>query len=121
MNKIIEFNFEYDDVDDVLSIFDYNKKIKESIEFSEDFNVDLGVGGEVVGLEIFDVSKFFSALNEEINRDFLKKVKKVQLVQADYRNNLFIAVILYSEDKKISQQLPAIQKSEYTSPLVISA
>ena len=119
MNKIIEFNFEYDSVDDILSIFDYNKHIKESIEFSEDFNIDLGDNGEVVGLEIFDVSKFLSVLNEYISRNFLKKLKKIELVQADYRNNLFIAIVLYAEDKKVYQQLPAIQKSEYTSPLII--
>ena len=86
MNKIIEFNFEYDSVDDILSIFDYNKHIKESIEFSEDFNIDLGDNGEVVGLEIFDVSKFLSVLNEYISRNFLQKYNKIS---EDYNSDSF--------------------------------
>ncbi|MBS3092258.1 DUF2283 domain-containing protein [Candidatus Pacearchaeota archaeon] len=118
MNKYIRFDFEYDGISDVLSIFDFNKPIKESIEFNEYLNIDLGKNGEIVGLEIFDVSKFLSVLNNDVDKNFFKKLKKVELVQADYRNNWFIAIILYSEDKQIYQQLPPIQKNRYVSPLI---
>ena len=121
MDTKIKFDFEYDDVSDVLSIFDYNKSINESIEFNEYLNVDLGKEGEIVGLEIFDVSKFLSVLNKEINKDFLNDLKKVELVQADYRNNIFIAIILHSSKEEIYQKLPPLQKKEYMSPLIASA
>ncbi len=121
MEKRIEFNFEYDKEGDVLSIFDYNKPLNETIEFNEYINVDLGKSGEIVGLEIFDASKFFKVLNETINQEFLTNLKKIELVQADYRNNIFIAVILHSFEKEIYQQLPPLQKSNYTSPLILSA
>lgn len=121
MEHKIEFNFEYDNVSDVLSIFDYNKSVSESVEFNEFLNVDLGKHGEIVGLEIFDVSKFLNVFNKEIDKDFLKSINKVELVQADYRNNIFIAIILYSNKKQIRQQLPPLQKSDYVSPLIASA
>ena len=35
------FDFEYDKDDDVLSIFDYNKPVSESIEFNEFMNIDI--------------------------------------------------------------------------------
>jgi len=120
MEHRIEFNFEYDRVDDVLSIFDYSKPVSESIEFNEFINVDIGKNGQIVGIEIFDVSKFLNVLNKGISREFLNSLKKVELVQADYRNSIFIAVVLYSPEKKIYQQLPPLQKRDYVSPLVAS-
>lgn len=120
MNKV-GFSFEYDKDDDVLSIFDYNKPVSESIEFNDFINVDIGKEGQIVGIEIFDVSKFFNVLNKDITKDFLNNLEKVELVQADYRNNLFIAVILYSSGKQICQQLPLLQKRDYVSPLIASA
>lgn len=121
MEHRIEFKFEYDEVSDVLSIFDYNKPISESIEFSEFLNIDLGKNGEIAGLEIFDVSKFLSIFNKGISKQFLKDLNKIELVQADYRNNIFIAIVLYSSGKQIYQQLPPLRKRDYVSPLVVSA
>ncbi|MBU2459124.1 MAG: DUF2283 domain-containing protein [Nanoarchaeota archaeon] len=120
MDQKIKFNFEYSNEDDVLSIFDYDKSIDESIEFNEFINVDLGKNGEVAGLEIFDVSKFLSVLNKSISKDFLNNLEKVELVQADYRNNIFIAIVFYSHGKQVYQQLPPLQKRDYVSPLIAS-
>ena len=121
MEHRVEFEFEYDEISDVLSIFDYDKQVGESIEFNEFINVDIGKKGDIVGLEIFDVSKFLRVLNKDINKEFLKNLSKVELVQADYRNNIFIAIVLYAQGKQVYQQLPPMQKSEYVSPLIISA
>ncbi len=121
MEQRVRFNFEYDGVDDVLSIFDYDKPIAESIEFNEFINIDLSKNGMIVGLEIFDVSKFLSVFNKEVNREFLKSLDKVELVQADYRNNIFIAIALYSNKKEVYQQLPPLQRKDYVSPLIVSA
>ena len=115
------FDFEYDKDDDVLSIFDYNKPVSESIEFNEFMNIDIGKNGQIVGIEIFDVSKFLNVLNKDINKDFLNNLKKVELIQADYRNSIFIAVVLYSSGKQVYQQLPPLQKRNYISPLIASA
>lgn len=120
MEKRIEFQFEYDYLGDVLSIFDYDKPISESIEFNEFINIDLNKHGGIVGLEIFDVSKFLGILNKEIDQKFLKSLDKVELIQADYRNNIFIAIISYSNQKQICQQLPPLQKRDYVSLLVDS-
>ena len=39
MKKVLSFDFDYSKEDDVLTIFDYSKPIKETIEFSEILNV----------------------------------------------------------------------------------
>ncbi len=121
MEHRVKFDFEYDEVSDVLSIFDYDKSVNESIEFNEFINIDIGKKGEISGLEIFDVSKFLSIFNKEVSKNFLKNLNKVELVQADYRNNLFIAIVMYAPGKQIYQQLPPFQKRSYESPLVASA
>ncbi|MEK6827641.1 MAG: DUF2283 domain-containing protein, partial [Nanoarchaeota archaeon] len=86
MKKVLSFDFDYSKEDDVLTIFDYSKPIKETIEFSEILNVSIGKNGEIVGLEIFDTGEFLKALNPEINKDFLSKLKKVELEQIEFRN-----------------------------------
>ena len=120
MSQEIGFNFEYDKVDDILSIFDYKKSVSESLEFNEFMNIDIGKDGLIVGIEILEVSKFLKIFNKEVNKNFLNNLEKVELVQSDYRNNIFIAIVLYSSGNQIYQQLPPLQKRSYVSPLIAS-
>ena len=73
LNKTIKmkFKFYYNIEDDILSIY---TKIppKETIEFSEFLNIDIDKDKRVVGLEIFEASKFFSIRNNQINKSFLE-------------------------------------------------
>ena len=120
MKKVLSFDFDYSKEDDVLTIFDYSKPIKETIEFSEILNVSIGKNGEIVGLEIFDTGEFLKALNPEINKDFLSKLKKVELEQIEFRNTWYIALLLRSDKEIISQQLHPLTKRTYESPLIAS-
>lgn len=121
MNKVFSFDFHYSKGDDDLTIFDYSKPIKETIEFSEILNVDIGKNGEIAGLEIFNAGEFLHALNPDLNKEFLSKLTKVELRQVEFRNTWFLLILLYSDKKLISQQLPPLNKITYESPLVASA
>ncbi len=120
MKKMLSFEFDYSKEDDVLTIFDYSKPIKETIEFSEILNVSIGKSGEIAGLEIFDTGQFLKALNPEINKEFLSKLKRVKLEQIEFRNTWYIVLLLYSDKEVISQQLPPLTKRTYESPLIAS-
>ena len=120
MKKVFSFDFDYDKQDDVLTIFDYSKPIKETIEFTEILNVSLGKNGEIVGLEMFDAEEFLNALNPELSKEFLSNLKKVELQQIEFRNTWYIMVLLHSDKKVISQQLPPLNKQTYESPLIKS-
>lgn len=120
MKKTFPFDFDYSKQDDVLTIFDYSKPVKETLEFSNFLNVNIGKDGGIVGFEIFDASKFFSALNPSLDKDFLNGVTKVELEQVEYRNTWFVVIWLHSNKGVISQPLPMINKENYESPLVAS-
>jgi len=71
MEKNVEIS--YDEIEDILYL---GKKgnVKSSIDLalpSGDVVVDVGFDGLIKGIEIFDASKFFSVVQEE-----MKKVKK---------------------------------------------
>jgi uncharacterized protein YuzE len=90
---MLSFEFDYSKEDDVLTIFDYSKPIKETIEFSEILNVSIGKSGEIAGLEIFDTGQFLKALNPEINKEFLSKLKRVKLEQIEFRITWYIVLL----------------------------
>ena len=66
-NISAKFSAFYNEIDDILSVYDLNKKVNEVFEFSEFFNVSFDNNGCVVGLEIFDASSFFEIQNPSIN------------------------------------------------------
>ncbi len=113
-----EYIFDYDAEDDVLYIQNAIKDIEESVEFSEDIVLDLDKNGNVIGIEIFYASEFFSLLNENIDKDFLESLGDVSIEYKDFRNMWFIVLVLKSKDKVIRQPMPPLRKSEYVSPLI---
>lgn len=114
-----QFDFHYSIEDDILSIYS-NSSPEESIEFSENLVIDIDKDNMVVGLEIFDAAEFFNALNEQINKDFLENLESVYLECREFRNNLYIVLLLKSKGKEIKQPMPLLRKSEYKSPLIAS-
>jgi len=117
----MEFKFNYDYEDDVLSIYNYESPPKESVEVSEDIIIDLDKDDKVIGIEIFYASEFFNAFNKRIDKEFLKSLESASLEYKEFRNNWYIVVTLKSKDTIISQPMPPLRKSEYISPLIASA
>src|SRR3990167_513043 len=103
----MKFEFHYSPEHDILSIYNYEKsKPEETIEFSEYLNIDIDKDNRIVGLEIFDAINFFGALNSEVDKGFLQNLEEVELQQKEFRNNWFLAIILKSDGRIISQPLP---------------
>ena len=97
------------------------KKVVEVIEFSDLLNVSLDNFGSVVGLEIFNASKYFELQNPEINfKEFLSNLDNVEIKQSDFRENWLLLLCLASQHKLVKQQLPPFRKNEYESPLLAS-
>ena len=95
------------------------ESIEKVIEgFSEDIVLDLDKNGNVIGVEIFYASEFFSLFNKEINKEFLEDLQEAHIEYKDFRNVWFIVLVLQSKNKKIYQPLPPLKKSEYVSPVV---
>jgi uncharacterized protein YuzE len=122
MGNIYRFDFNYDEDSDVLTIFDFKKPPFETIEFKDFINISINKQGGLVGVEIFDASNFFSALNKNVNKQFLGNLKQVELETINFRNNYMVIIWLESPNKqKISQQLPLISCRDYQSPLLAFA
>jgi uncharacterized protein YuzE len=120
VNDNMGFRFHYDEEHDVLHIRNVDEEVEESVEFSEEIILDLNKERKVVGIEIFYVSELFSAFNKEIDKKFLSNLGEAKLEYKDFRNMWFIVLVLKSGSKQISQALPPLRKSEYTSPLIAS-
>jgi len=111
----------YNEEDDIFTIYDNEHKPNETIEFSEFLNIDIDKDRDIVGLEVFYASEFFSALNKIITKSLLESVDKVLIEYKNYRNNWFIILVFEKDGEKIRVQLPPLRKAEYKSPLIASS
>ena len=110
-------NFEYDNEDDVLYVYNPNSKIKQTIEVEEFLNMDLDKQNNIVGLEFFDLAK----LNKEASKKFLLELSDVEIIQRNMgRNNFFLIISLKSKSKVVEQPTPLFSYKEYKSPLLES-
>ena len=114
----MKFEFFYDKEDDILYIRNALKKVEESVEFSEDIVLDLDNEGRVIGVELFYASELLNLFNKEIDKEFLMNLLDAELEYKEYRNVWYVLLVLKSGNKVISQALPPLRKSEYTSPLI---
>ncbi len=116
-----DFRFDYDKEDDVLYICNASKKVKESVEFSEDIVLDLDSEGRVIGVELFYASEFFSLVNDIVTKTFLENINDVKVDCRNYRNTYWIISLIFDYNgQEIKVQLPPLRKSEYVSPLIAS-
>jgi len=115
----MKYEYDYDDENDVLYIYNSEQGVEESVQISEDIVIDLDKRGLISGIEIFYASEFFSAFNHEVNEMFLTNIDEVSLEYREFRNQWFIVIQLRSRNKKIVQPMPPLRKSEYVSPLLL--
>lgn len=113
----MEYKFHYSAEDDVLSIYNYDNNVKESVQVSEDVVLDFDSNDNVIGVEIFYASEFFRAFNSEIDRNFLKNLSEASLEIKSFRNQFFVLIALQANGKRIVQPMPLLRKEEYVSPL----
>ena len=113
--------FYYDEEDDILSIYDSLNPPKETVEFSEFLNIDINKDRGIVGLEIFYASEFFGALNNKVDKEFLKELGNISIECKNYRNTWFLVLVINKNNESpIKIPMPPFRKSEYKSPLIAS-
>lgn len=114
----MKFKFHYDKEDDVLTIYSPNSKYSESIEYDENLIIDLDKDGNVIGVEIFDASEFLHAFNDFVNKEFLENLEEAYLEYKEFRNKIFLILVLKSKSGFVKQPMPLIRKVEYKSPFL---
>jgi uncharacterized protein YuzE len=114
----MEYNYHYDVENDILAIYLSERSVKESVEISENIVIDLNHNDQVCGIEIFDASEFFSAFNEDINKDLLSKLNFAAINYKSFRNQWILVVKLISNGREFSQPMPPLRKSEFVSPIL---
>ncbi len=107
----------YNKKDDILTIYNPEIAPTETIEYSEFLNIDITEKG-ITGLEIFYASEFLSLLNNLVTKQILESINSVEIKCKNFRNNLFMVLIINSNNQTIKIQLPPLKKSEYNSPLI---
>ena len=94
----MEMKYDYDFIGDSLYIKKSGSKVKSSIEIGDEYVLDMGYDGRVIGVEIFNASKKFG-----LKRDILKKINRVNLVSKFSRNLLIVSISAYIPNIKIPQ------------------
>jgi len=86
--------FDYDYENDSLYIYFANKKARESFEL-DNFIIDVGEKGEIVGIEILDASEMLKKIwDYDISKEMLKKIKNVKMSIGYSRDLMIIKIIL---------------------------
>ena len=115
-----KFRVDYDFEEDLLYLYNEDKKSKGSIEFGE-LIVDLQKRGEIVGLEIFEASKYLSELtNKKISKEGLKKIEKAAFSFSTKKGTTIIKIMLPLEKEQVPATI-AIQNMHYRSPIMAYA
>ena len=97
---------EYDEKHDIFYIVKKNKEVSHSVDL-EDFVVDLDKNNEIVGLEIFGISKL-----TKIPKKYFNKLQNAKLVKSYRRNGEIIALYLILQFK-IKSKIQEVQQGLY--------
>lgn len=106
MEKKVMFDYDYEN--DSLYIYFNNKKAKESFEL-DNFVIDVGENGEIVGIEMVNASEMIRKIwDYEISKDTLKNIREVRMSIAYSRDLMIIKIVLvlFMDNRKIDVKLP---------------
>ena len=117
----IKYTASYDEEGDVLTIYNPQKQVKESIEVTEDLVIDIDKNNQLVNLELIDAYKFLNTLNKKISKSMLESISEVELEFKNYRNYWIITMSFKHNNQIISEKLPAFASTDFKSPLIVSA
>lgn len=114
----MDYKFHYDKENDILAVYNSPRKVKESLEVSENIVIDLDKDDRINGIEIMDASEFFGSFNMEINKEFLSMLDSAEIDYRSFQNQWIILVVLKSKGKQFLQPMPPLRKTEFASPLL---
>lgn len=101
-----DYIIDYDEKHDIFYILRKNKEVSHSVDL-EDFVVDLDKNNEIVGLEIFGISKLTNIPKKHFN-----KLQSAKLVKSYRRNGEIIALYLILQFK-IKSKIQKVQQGLY--------
>ncbi|MCK5282473.1 MAG: DUF2283 domain-containing protein [Nanoarchaeota archaeon] len=116
-----KYKASYDGEGDVLTIYDSDKPVKESIEVTDDLIIDIDKNDQLVNLELIDAYKFLNTFNGKISKSILDSISEVELEFKNYRNYWFITLSFKHNNHIIIEKLPAFANTDFKSPLIASA
>lgn len=111
------FKMSYDSESDTLSLTS-KRATGESVEVAEDIIIDLDKKGVFCGLEIMYAREFFEAAGTAISAQALEDVSTVTVRTREYRNQLFITILIPVGKKVVEEKLPPLALERFESPLV---
>ncbi|MEK6917819.1 MAG: DUF2283 domain-containing protein [Nanoarchaeota archaeon] len=112
------YKFHYDEENDILSIYDSPRKVKESLEVSENIVIDLDKNDRINGIEIMDAGEFFGSFNPEIDKDLLSELDSAKIEYKSFRSQWMLLVVLSAKGRQFSQPMPPLRKTEFSSPIL---
>jgi len=93
-------HFSYSPEGDALAVFKKSEKVDYIVELFEDYFIDIGKNGKIVGLEILNAS---SAL--DLKKSDLKNIKKAELYTSEAKGGRNVFFILKVNEKEIKSQI----------------
>lgn len=116
-----KFKVSYDKEGDVLTIYNEDASVSESVEVAEELVIDLDKDRRIANVELLDAYKFLHTLNENITKKMLSGLREAELQFTNYRNYWIISLVIEDGNQKIVEKLPAFAQADFQSPLVASA
>ncbi len=92
--------FDYDPKGDAFELFKKGEKIKSSVEVAEDYFINLGQKGTVVGLEILKASEALGLSKKE-----LKAVKDVELYTSETKTGRKVVFMIRAGKVEVKSQI----------------
>jgi uncharacterized protein YuzE len=100
---------DYDEKFDILYIYKEGEKVKFSVEALNNFVINLGFNGKVVGLEILNASKTL-----KVSKNELKNIKRAK-ISTLIKNKMYGVIYSIQFEKAVLEselQLPACVRAE---------
>ncbi|HLC79672.1 MAG TPA: DUF2283 domain-containing protein [archaeon] len=111
-----KFKADYDYENDNLYLYSEKNKSKGSVELGE-LVVDFTANGDIVGLEMFEASKYLSEItNRKLAKTALGKITSANISFMKKRGTTIIKIVLPLE-KELHATI-AIQNMNYKSPVM---
>lgn len=115
-----KFKLDYDFVEDLFFLYNEEKKSKGSVEFG-DLVVDVGADCSIVGMEIFEASKYLSGLtNKRITKETLSRARNASFSFTRKKGTVLVKIVLPIDNERVPATI-AIPSVGYTSPALAVA
>jgi len=116
-----KFKAIYDAEEDILFIYNPEKKSSGSIEVGSHVHISFSAKNDVIGLEVLEATKTLGLLAKtKVTKKMLKSLKNGSLNTKTEKGLLIVAYHLLGKEKSLSGQL-IVHDTKYKSPITAKA